>query len=752
MYPFLTSAQISIGVNSILGQILLLRELSVLFYGNELSYGITLAFWFLWAALGALLGRRSDRLSSKTQALAFCLIFLSLILPATIFFTRSAGSFFGLGFGEVIGLKMMVGLAALIQSLLGFTLGFTYTLACSVCAELSPSQEYPAGKTYLLEAIGAGAGGLAFPFLITRFDHLQIALGLTLINLAIATWILGSVKKKWALLPAVTLGVLLLFFPSIHQWIRNITLKTQWPDYQVLESVNSRYGNLTVLETGEQRSLYENGLLVFTVPDLLSAEEAVHFSLLNHHRPENVLLIGGGMGGALREILKYPSLKKVVYAELDPKIIEIGKKILSPENRHILDDPRLEIKNIDGRLAVKTSKKMFDVVLVNIPDPSTAQLNRFYTLEFFREVKRILRPKGMLALSLTSSENYLSIEQKNLLHSVYRTLKEVFASISILPGNSNFLFAGQYQQNPTPEILIKRLKERKISTLYVREYYIPYRLSPERRQYLDQVLEEKISTRINQDYSPVSYYYNLILWVTSFSPGMRDIFTRLLEMNLLHFFLGALAGMALFFLLAFWRRFEFRQTAALWAVATTGFAEISFEVILIVAFQMIYGYVYYKIGIILAGFMIGLALGSFWAHRHPSPHPYRFLIKLQGIICCYPLLLIAVLYLYSNAGEEFLKLSEPIFGFLPVVAGLMGGLQYPHAIRISSNRSGRSSKNTETAGLTYGVDLLGSCLGALLTASLLIPILGLYRTCLGTAAINLLAWGGMVLFGRVKRN
>lgn len=744
MLPALISAQILIGINSILGQILLLRELSVLFYGNELSYGITLACWLLWTATGsALLGRFSDRITAKHPALAACQILFSLILPGTIFVVRSATSLFGLGFGEVIGLGSMVELAVLIQLPIGIILGFYYTLACAAYREQSESAELSIGRTYLYEAIGAVLGGVAFTVLIGRFDHLQIAQGLVLINLAAAAWILGTNgKMKWvAILPVAAIGVIVLFFSPAHDWIQKKAEALRWPDYQVLESVDSRYGNLTLVRTEDQKSLYENGLLLFTVPDLLSAEEAVHFSLLAHPHPEKVLLIGGGMGGALIEALKHPSLKKIIYAELDPQVVKIGRKILSAEEKRILDDPRIEIKNIDGRLVVKQAKGRFDLVLINLPDPSTALLNRFYTWEFFQEVKRILNPDGMLTLSLSSSENYLSIEQKNLLHSVYRTLEKSFPSVSILPGNRNFLFAGAHKQELTPELLLERLKRRKLHTRYVREYYIPYRFSPERQEYINQVLEEKTPARINKDYFPASYYYNLILWVTSFSPGMRDVFTWLLKVDLLRFCLAALGGMILFFL-AFLGRLDKKPTAVLWAVATTGFAEISFEVILIVAFQMIYGYVYYKIGIIMAGFMIGLAAGSFWANRRPSPNPYRFLIIIQALVCCYPLFLVVVLYFYSSASEGFLRSTEPIFAFLPVVAGLMGGLQYPYANRIFPERS---TKTARVAGLTYGVDLFGSCLGALITASLLLPILGLYQTCFGAALINLLALEGLVI-------
>ena len=96
-------------------------------------------------------------------------------------------------------------------------------------------------------------------------------------------------------------------------------------------------------------------------------------------RPDarKVLLVSGGISGTAREILKY-HVSRVDYVELDPLILELGRKYL-PDN---LADRRIRVINTDGRLFIKQTGEKYDVAIMDVPAPSTAQLNRFYTVEF----------------------------------------------------------------------------------------------------------------------------------------------------------------------------------------------------------------------------------------------------------------------------------------------------------------------------------------------------------------------------------
>ncbi|GAI11733.1 unnamed protein product, partial [marine sediment metagenome] len=217
--------------------------------------------------------------------------------------------------------------------------------------------------------------------------------------------------------------------------MRQASLDLRWRTYHLLTSQNSIYGNLVVTEKDNTYSFFNNGLYNFTVPDKLTSERIAHFALLEHPEPRKVLLIGGGVSGVLKEILKHP-VEKVDYLELDPLMITLAKEYLYSTEEYALDDRRVEVKNIDGRLFVKQTSDKYDIVIVNLPQPFTAQINRFYTVEFFKDARKILKEKGILFFGITSSPNYISEEQRNLLVSLNESLKKVFAEVRVIPGDT----------------------------------------------------------------------------------------------------------------------------------------------------------------------------------------------------------------------------------------------------------------------------------------------------------------------------
>ncbi len=754
MRKALILALVVLGLNSILGQIIVIRELMVVFYGNELSAGIILAAWLFWTAIGSgVLSKGVDNWGEPhggkpQQGLIACHIMAALALPGMIWGIRSIRKISGLFPGEIIGLGAMLYSSLLILAPLGLSLGLMFSLGCRLYAKATGEEAASIGRIYLYEAIGASLGGVLFTYcLVFWATHLQIALGLAVLNILCAIFILAksapTSKSIILILSALALSLLFSLVSGRAALGDKYLRQLSWPGVSVLASEDSIYGNLTATTDKGQQSLFANGLLMFSYPDRLSAEEAVHFPLLEHPHPQKVLLIGGGIGGALAEVLKHPSIAKVDYVELDPSIISMGKQILPAAAWAALSDPRVKIAHIDGRRWVSQTNEIYDLILVNLPEPSTAQLNRFYTLEFFLAAHRILSPQGIICTSFASSENYISPELAQFLASIYYTMERVFAEVIALPGGTNFIMGCRQSGILTADAaaLVSRLSERQLDTQYVREYYIPYRLSGERVEYLKRVLSKQTDVKINTDFSPVSYYYNMLLWVNNFSPRFRGLFAWFSRLRLIHWLgLMLLSGLAFMGPKLFRGRAELGRQAVLFSVMSTGFAEITFEIVVILAFQIMFGYVYYKLGIILAGFMIGLVLGSYFSTRwlERFSDPYRAFTIVQALVVLYPLLLIGIFWAGSRlliSGRYNLWL-EQLFPLLTIIAGAVGGFQFPLANKLylgSGRGVGRS------AGVTYGMDLTGSCLGAAISSALLLPVLGVFYTCIAVCLLNMLA-------------
>jgi spermidine synthase len=172
-------------------------------------------------------------------------------------------------------------------------------------------------------------------------------------------------------------------------------------------------------------------------------------------------LIGHGAGELTEELLKEP-VKRIDYVELDPAIVTMTENYLPESYYKALEDSRVSIKNTDGRFFVKNTPDKYDCVIVRVGDPYTAQINRYYTVEFFDEVKRVLKEGGILSLALGSSESYISAPLGELLSSIYLSLKDVFSACLVIPGDTAYFIASDKSGYMTVDhnILEERVRER----------------------------------------------------------------------------------------------------------------------------------------------------------------------------------------------------------------------------------------------------------------------------------------------------
>jgi spermidine synthase len=774
---------IALGFSCITAQVLLMRELAIVFYGNELALGVMLGNWLLWTAVGSgLLGRVASKSKHPVRLFARTQIALAFVLPASLFAVRISKLPFERTIGEITGFVPMFLVSFGAASLFCLLSGFLFAVGCHATKQFRTDRDLPGsiGRVYVFEAVGAGIGGILFTFLLVRYlDPFQIALAISALSLLSAGSLLASRSSGFL----------------CHRAHRGQRSEARGQRSEVKDPLLASGG------WGSGFWLLGAGFLLLLIPllfwfapqlerasnRLLWKGESVHFALLEHPDPRRVLLIGGGIGGGLEQALLHPSIQHVDYVELDPKVIELGRHYLPPGPTALLDDPRVSVHTMDGRRFVQTAQKGYDVVLIVLPAPFTIQLNRLYTLEFYRQVRKILNEGGVFSFGVVSSENYIGDELSDFLSSMYATLHRVFPNIVVVPGDTNHFIACTQAGVLTrdPGVLIHRLEARRMDLRYLNAYYLPYRMSFERQQYLRSRLgtaegRPSLPVRINRDFEPIGYYYDMVLWSTYFSPIFRKCFRFAAHLDLRWIALFCLGMLIVFVGVARLpgRKVPLHRSSILLTVMAVGFSELAMEVIAILGFQTAYGYVYHQIGLIVASYMIGLAIGGGCSTRSLKRSgqedtktqdnrqqatgkkqqakskrwrsPFRTLVGIQFLILILPLALILFLSLLPKCEEFALlrvlgRLGFPLF---VGIAGFLGGIQFPIANKLylsSLKELPGSSAPERTVGSLYAMDLVGSCIGAFITSALLIPILGIAETCIALVMLNLAALGGLLL-------
>jgi spermidine synthase len=170
-----------------------------------------------------------------------------------------------------------------------------------------------------------------------------------------------------------------------------------------LETVKSKYQTIEVFNTPQFGTLFrlDGRYMTSERDEFFYHEPLVHAAALTHPGPRSALVIGGGDGGSTEELLKHPSIRRIVLAELDEEVIRIAKRYLRSVHRDVFDDPRVEVKIGDGFEYVRQSGEKFDLIVLDLTDPDTPA-HRLYTSEFFRLARNSLAPGGAMSLHIGS--------------------------------------------------------------------------------------------------------------------------------------------------------------------------------------------------------------------------------------------------------------------------------------------------------------------------------------------------------------
>jgi len=728
----------ALGVSCVMTQLALMRELLGAFSGNEMVLGVVLGLWLLLMGIGAWLGRTSDRLRNQLAALAVIQMLVALLPLVQVFLLRALRNVVFIR-GAEVGVTETVGAAFVLLLPYCLVAGYALTLACSILARKEGAAGI--GRAYIADSIGSIIGGILFSFVLVRFiDHIAILICPALLNLALAVvlafpvgcWMLdvGCWMFPRRLLAALaSILALGLIAAALLLDLDGLSTRLQYRRQHIVARASSAYGKLIVTESDGQFDFRENGIPITSTRDDQHVEETVHYAMAQRPDAGQVLLVCGGISGTAREILKY-GVRQVDYVELDPLILALGKQYLPAS----LADQRIRVINTDGRLFVKQTRKRYDVVIIDVPAPSTAQLNRFYTAEFLGEVKRVLAKDGVVCFALGQYENYVSPDLAQMLSSACLAAKQSFHNVLAIPGSRVFFLASD---GPLFPDIATRIEQRQIKTRLVNRHYLSAMLTPDRMADLASATVQPAA--VNRDFSPVLYYYHLRHWMSQFN--VRFGLIQVLLLLLLGFYLIRLRGSA-------------------FVLFASGFAASALEVVLLLAFQILCGSVYHQVGVIVTVFMAGLALGASLVNRHSSSRSLRQTALTNGrwqmangrfgslsllalLIAAFALVLPLILPLLNCLGGSApsLFLVKSIVALLTLILAVLVGMQFPLANRLEFDGT------IAGASRLYTADFIGAFLGALLACTLLIPLIGVGGVCLLTAVLNLA--GGFV--GRQRK-
>ncbi|MCX5697320.1 MAG: spermine synthase [Candidatus Omnitrophica bacterium] len=716
------------GAGGIIAQVILLRELLVGFYGNELTIGVILANWVIAEAIGVSIGGwLAEKTKNKSNLFTILTASFSIVLPAAIYLSRIFKPLLGIPFGEGVGLPAILLVSFFVLLPAAFCHGALFNCGTNILSSL--------GRMYAWETIGTVAGGLIITYAFLPF-----------VNSFLAVFIIGfaglvSCFLLWRSLAKILKVILLmlccfmifLFLSGEIDHLQRNSIAKQWQKENVLSYRNSLYGNIVVTKQPGQLTFFYNGtpIIVSPHPDITFVEEFGNLPLLFHPHPKDILLISGGAGGLINEILKHPDVR-IDYTELDPMIIEAVKNNPDELTAKELHSPRVNIIKMDGIFFLRNGRRQYDVIFIGISRISDLTENRFFTQEFFSLAKEHLNPGGILALRLAGSLAYLSQDLKDVNASVLNSLTVSYPFVRIIPGDSNMFFASANRDilQASPSLIAERASTRGITTNLLVLTYLQYRLDPWKVIWFHKSLAGA-TTRLNQDLRPYAVFKALVLWNKQFSPRLAGFLDSLEKIGLLQVAIAILLLTFILFLIL--RKLKQRVKLALsLSIFTTGFFGMLITLMLTFSFQVFTGYLYHKIGLLVSIFMAGSAAGSLLIikNTHAAKHAEVLFIGLELFIVNFTLLCAGIIYLMAQHG----LLGFPIFSALFFISGLLLGLEFPLAGRIYL---GEKAGLGEACGALYAADLLGGWLAGIAAGVFFLPILGIFATCLVVALLKL---------------
>ncbi len=377
---------------------LLLSSISSYFLGNSiLQFSLTIGLFMFFMGIGSYLSKFiENRLIEKFVNIE---IFLGLIggISATVLysvysFTRFYYLYYFL-FIAILGVLVGVEIPIVVR-----IINRNSTLKDTVAEVLS------------FDYVGALVASLVFPLvLLPKMGLVNTALFIGILNLAIAAgnaWFFRDLLRRWVAQMAVSIGLIALFVVGmIYSPVINNQLEQKVFQDKIIFKKQTLYQNIVLTKWNDDYRMFINGSIQFSSTDEYRYHESlVHLPMSMAGSHENVLILGGGDGMTLREVLRYDDIGKVQLVDLDPEVTKLAREndIFKKLNDNSFSDPRVTIINADAFKFIENSSEVYSVIIIDLPDPNNTGLGKLYTKEFYNIVANRLAKDGYLVTQATS--------------------------------------------------------------------------------------------------------------------------------------------------------------------------------------------------------------------------------------------------------------------------------------------------------------------------------------------------------------
>ncbi len=689
---------ITLGIVTSIFQLVLLREFNFSIAKNELAFIIAAGFWIIFCAIGSLI-----KAPKKFNNLALS-FFSSLCFFLTISGIHLLKTLCGIKYYETPSLSFILMSGIILIGPNALILGNIFKQLVREHLKASTTQPNTPAKFFAFEAIGFFIGGITFATYLNNYTN-------PLLFAILPILLILTKKKKDNKIIAVTLVAVLILLSSK---IFNPILKKEFKNADITANLGSHYGPIIITNRDKVTAIFSSGSLLASSEDKSSIEEFIHTSLsaLRNFEDKDILFIGAALSGQIEEILKY-SPNSIDCLQLDPIITKLSKEnLLSFENktmRFITDDPARYLKN---------NNKLYDAVLLSEPAPSSLSLNRYFTIEFFKLIKRKIKPNGIFSFYIPSKREILSPQFAKFNSAIINAAEKTFRNRLLIPSDSMFIIASDDIRITKP-LLLDNFTKAKINTSFFTYYHLKDSLDPSLSYYTESMLDKNIKP--NAYLNPTGFLNYLILEQIKFYPRLRIDF-MIIKRNIFVFLI--FVALVILLIHAF-----FKKTSSILNIWALGFTSISLSSIIYALFQIYCNTLFWKLGLLISFFMIGLSIGAF-AINKLEPKKLCF-ISISYICWASTILILLVLLKKINS----IPFKEGIFYIYSFIFGVITGGTYPILAKDLEKKQ-FNKKNITT--IIYSADLTGAFLGTLSCGILLIPFLGITSSLAVILILNLI--------------